>query len=217
MESKGPLPPEIYRRRRIGAIVIAVVVIALLIWGIVALVGGNEEETNTGRSTVTVASTSTITNTDSPSEPACEKGDLTVLAQLDQDVVEQGKNLPLIMKVTNSSDKACTAQLGAAHQRYEIYTKADNKAVWKSEICYTSDQNKEEVLQPGESRRYTVNWEGTRKNADGNCTDSAPRAEPGEYELYTVLNAQVGEPVTFQVVPKAKPSPKESQPPAPRG
>lgn len=217
MESKGPLPPEIYRRRRVGAIVITVVVVALLIWGIVALVGGNDDDKKPGQSTVTVASTSTFTNTNSPDEPRCKKGDLTVAAQLDQDVVEQGKNLPLIMKVTNSSDTACTAQLGAAHQRYEIYTKADHKAVWKSEICYTSSQNKEEALQPGESRRYTVNWEGTRKNADGNCTDSAPKVEPGEYQLYTVLNAQVGEPIDFQVVPKSKSSPKASQPPAPRG
>lgn len=217
MQTKGPLPPEIYRRRRIGAIVIAVVVIALLIWGIVALAGGKGKDDKSARSTVTVASTSTITNKKSSNEPDCKKGDLSIIAQLDQDAVEQGKNLPLIMKVTNSSDAACNAQLGAAHQRYEIYTKGEHKAVWKSEICFTSSQNKEEVLQPGESRRYTVNWEGTRQNADGNCTDTAPKADVGEYELYTVLNAQVGQPASFAVVPKAAPAPKPPVAPAPQG
>ena len=46
-----------------------------------------------------------------------------------------------------------------------------------------------------------MNWEGTRQNADGNCSAQAAPAGPGAYKLYTLLNAQMGEPATFNVVP----------------
>lgn len=47
LEPNGPLPPEIYWRRRILAIVVAVVVLVLIIWAAVALLGGGGEEPET--------------------------------------------------------------------------------------------------------------------------------------------------------------------------
>lgn len=202
-DQQGQLPPEIYRRRRIVAIAVIVVVVALIVWGIVAAVNkgdGDKDSSAAGSSTVTVSSTATVTEKPS-NAPDCVSGALKIEAQVGRPNVAQGNNLPLIMKITNTAKKACKAELGAAHQRYEIYTMKANRPVWKSEICYTSAENRKEVLQPGETRRFTVNWEGTRQNADGNCSPQAAPAGPGAYKLYTLLNAQMGEPATFNVVP----------------
>lgn len=201
-DQQGQLPPEIYRRRRIVAVAVIVVVLALIVWGIVAAVnkGGKNNSSTAGSSTVTVSSTATVTEKPS-NAPDCAAGALKIEAQVGRPNVAQGNNLPLIMKITNTSKKACKAELGAAHQRYEVYTMKANRPVWKSEICYTSAENRKEVLDPGETRRFTVNWEGTRQNADGNCSAQAAPAGPGAYKLYTLLNAQMGEPATFNVVP----------------
>ena len=201
-DQQGQLPPEIYRRRRIVAVAVIVVVLALIVWGIVAAVnkGGKKNSSTAGSSTVTVSSTATVTEKPS-NAPDCAAGALKIEAQVGRPNVAQGNNLPLIMKITNTSKKACKAELGAAHQRYEVYTMKANRPVWKSEICYTSAENRKEVLDPGETRRFTVNWEGTRQNADGNCSAQAAPAGPGAYKLYTLLNAQMGEPATFNVVP----------------
>ncbi|WQD13537.1 MAG: hypothetical protein U1U88_001818 [Lawsonella clevelandensis] len=81
--------------------------------------------------------------TEKPSNaPDCAAGALKIEAQVGRPNVAQGNNLPLIMKITNTSKKACKAEFGAAHQRYEVYTMKANRPVWKSEICYTSAENR---------------------------------------------------------------------------
>ncbi len=153
--------------------------VILIVWGVVKAVnkGGDKNSSATGPSTVTVSSTAMVTEKPS-NAPECASGALKIEAQVGRPNVAQGNNLPLIMKITNTSKKACKAELGAAHQRYEIYTMKANRPVWKSEICYTSAENRKEVLEPGETRRFTVNWEGTRQNADGNCSAQAAPVGP---------------------------------------
>lgn len=198
-----PLPREIYRRRRVVALVLLVVVIALLAWGISALVKKSSGSSHQAApSTVVVSTTSTHTQKPAPAGPACDPSVVAIEAQVNDATVVQGSQFPLILKVTNSSDAACSVDVGASQQRYEVYTAEEGAPVWKSEICYTSDETKVETLQPGESRRYTVNWEGTRRNADGDCSSSAPTAAPGSYQLYTRLGDHASEPVIFTVTPR---------------
>lgn len=198
-DQQGQLPPEIYRRRRLVAIIAIVIVVILIVWGIVAAVTKHKDgKDDAGSSTVT--STSTVAEKDSNAAD-CSSDDLQFEAQVGRPNVAQGNDLPLIMKITNKSKKSCKAEMGAAHQRYEIYTIKANRPVWKSEICYTSAEDRKEVLAPNESRRFTVSWEGTRQNSDGNCSAQAAAVVPGAYKLYTLLDSEMGEPATFNVLP----------------
>jgi len=59
LEPTGPLPPEIYWRRRVLALGVAVVVLALVIWLVVSLTGGDEAEPEPTAAEVSTSATTT--------------------------------------------------------------------------------------------------------------------------------------------------------------
>ncbi|WP_050063602.1 hypothetical protein [Rhodococcus sp. RD6.2] len=71
MEPSGPLPPEIYRRRRWLAIGAAVVALVLLIWIVSAVRGGGDDEATDAAA---ASASLTTTTTASPSTSASESG-----------------------------------------------------------------------------------------------------------------------------------------------
>ncbi|MGX6510508.1 hypothetical protein [Rhodococcus sp. SJ-2] len=73
-EPNGPLPPEIYWRRRVLAIVVAVVVLALVIWAVLAFTGGDDPETEPAASGTTMSETTTTTPDGSGVEAGAETG-----------------------------------------------------------------------------------------------------------------------------------------------
>ncbi|NLU62613.1 hypothetical protein HCA61_10075 [Rhodococcus sp. HNM0563] len=73
-EPNGPLPPEIYWRRRVLAIVVAVVVLALVIWAVLAFTGGDDPETEPAASGTTMSETTATTPDGSGVEAGAETG-----------------------------------------------------------------------------------------------------------------------------------------------
>ncbi|MEE2058746.1 hypothetical protein [Rhodococcus artemisiae] len=73
-EPNGPLPPEIYWRRRVLAIVVAVVVLALVIWAVLAFTSGDDPETEPAASETTMSETATTTPDGSGVEAGAETG-----------------------------------------------------------------------------------------------------------------------------------------------
>ncbi|EME24002.1 hypothetical protein G419_00575 [Rhodococcus triatomae BKS 15-14] len=73
MEPSGPLPPEIYRRRRWLAIGAAVVALVLLIWIVSALRGGDDDQA-TDAAAASSSLSVTTTASASSSTPASESG-----------------------------------------------------------------------------------------------------------------------------------------------
>ncbi|MGW4477491.1 hypothetical protein [Rhodococcus triatomae] len=73
MEPSGPLPPEIYRRRRWLAIGAAVVALVLLIWIVSALRGGDDDQA-TDAAAASSSLSVTTTASASSSAPASESG-----------------------------------------------------------------------------------------------------------------------------------------------
>ncbi|EOM75236.1 hypothetical protein DW322_02095 [Rhodococcus rhodnii] len=61
LEPRGPLPPEIYWRRRVVAIAAAVVTLLLVVWGIAALGGGSDSEATAETAETTALPTATST------------------------------------------------------------------------------------------------------------------------------------------------------------
>ncbi len=73
LEPTGPLPPEIYRRRRVLAITVVVVVLALVVWLVVALTGGSDAEPEPAAAESTL--TSTTSSPDTSAENASDESD----------------------------------------------------------------------------------------------------------------------------------------------
>ncbi|WP_213932548.1 hypothetical protein [Rhodococcus sp. B50] len=59
LEPTGPLPPEIYWRRRVLAIGVSVVVLALVIWLVLAFTGGDDPDPKPAAAEVTTSATTT--------------------------------------------------------------------------------------------------------------------------------------------------------------
>lgn len=70
LEPTGPLPPEIYWRRRVLAIGVSVVVLALVIWLVVALTGGDDPDPNPEPVAAEVTTSATTTAADASAEAA---------------------------------------------------------------------------------------------------------------------------------------------------
>ncbi|UTM37693.1 hypothetical protein MX572_02390 [Rhodococcus pyridinivorans] len=70
LEPTGPLPPEIYWRRRILAIGVSVVVLALVIWLVVALTGGDDPDQNPEPAAAEVTTSATTTAADASADAA---------------------------------------------------------------------------------------------------------------------------------------------------
>ncbi|MCD2110523.1 hypothetical protein LQ384_05390 [Rhodococcus rhodochrous] len=70
LEPTGPLPPEIYWRRRILAIGVSVVVLVLVIWLVVALTGGEDPDQNPEPAAAEVTTSATTTAADASADAA---------------------------------------------------------------------------------------------------------------------------------------------------
>lgn len=76
LEPNGPLPPEIYRRRRILAISVVVVVLALVVWLVIALTGGGDDpQPEPAASQSTISTTTTTGSADPSAKPASSSAD----------------------------------------------------------------------------------------------------------------------------------------------
>ncbi len=70
LEPTGPLPPEIYWRRRLLAIGVSVVVLALVVWLVLALTGGDGGEAEPEPAAAEVTTSATTTAADASAEAA---------------------------------------------------------------------------------------------------------------------------------------------------
>ena len=70
LEPTGPLPPEIYWRRRVLAIGVSVVVLALVVWLVLALTGGDDPDPNPEPAAAEVSTSATTTAADASADAA---------------------------------------------------------------------------------------------------------------------------------------------------
>ena len=78
MTNQRPLPDEIYVRRRVGALVILLVLVALVIWGLSAVAkSGNSSGDGSDAAVSTSVSTASVTPVTEPTVPAPEDAEST--------------------------------------------------------------------------------------------------------------------------------------------
>lgn len=163
----GPLPPEVYWRRRIvlGVGVLAVILIIVLI--IVRPGNGDPAEQPT-------PDPQTSESAEPGDEPgaggeaaACTVSQVSVTPVTDAEVYPAGQQPLLSLTLLNTGTAPCTVQAGSDVQSYVITSGSDS--IWSSTDCQEPGVAAEVTLEPGEPLPSTpFAWSRTRSSA-GDC------------------------------------------------
>jgi hypothetical protein len=240
LEPHGPLPPQIYWRRRGLALGIALLVIALLVGLGIALFGGSRSASNTAK-TESIATpqpenkTPVIPPAESSPEPTptptsavapppvlqagddCPDSNLAIkgVANAPQYVI--GDQPKFTMVVTNIGLVACKRDVGAAVLAAYVYS-LDNKRLWSNLDCAPSNETLVKTFNPGEQVTTEVTWTGM--GSAPQCPLPREPIGPGTYNLVVQLGNVRSAAVPFILAdappPVAEPAPPAGEvPPAP--
>ncbi len=243
LEPHGPLPSQIYWRRRALAIGVGVVVVAIVA-AIAFLVVSN----STGDSKTASASTSAAPPTPLPGEnpevktpvqppaqqmppptptpsaavtppPVLKEGDdcpdstLAVKGITSQPDFVVGDQPKFTMVVTNIGLVACKRDVGAAVLAAYVYS-LNNERLWSNLDCAPSNETLVKTFSPGEQVTTEVTWTGM--GSAPNCPLPRQPIGPGTYNLVVQLGNLRSAAVPFILAdPAAAPPPGEEPPPPP--
>ncbi|MCY1157567.1 MAG: hypothetical protein MOP51_588 [Citricoccus sp.] len=224
-----PQSPEVYRRRRIVALVLVVLVLALvvgLVGWIVSLFrpGGDEQPGNPGGhdtpSVTAPASPVGTGGTDAPDsagqatgeptgEPsasaspsategsigatACQPGDLVISAATDRQSYPEGEDPVLELRVDNTGDEPCEANLGTSQQVFTVYSGSDR--IFSTQDCQVEGDDAMMEISPDEQERSRFSWPRVR-SAPG-CAEVGSEPRSGTYRLEVSLGELTAQPVSF--------------------
>jgi hypothetical protein len=205
----GPQPPGVYWVRR----AVAVVVLLVLILGVRWLLTGRSGDSDTPVAAPTTSSSASPTSASpaaSSAQPsasatsaspkptgtavaACTKDQITVTASTDAASYPVGSTPRLRMKIENTSDKACTRDIGAPQN--ELVITSGSVRVWSSDDCNPGGTAQVVTMAPGQSYSVSVTWLGHLSKKG--CPANQPIASKGTYKL-TGRNGDVtSAPATF--------------------
>ncbi|AWB93572.1 hypothetical protein C3E78_15885 [Aeromicrobium chenweiae] len=191
-------------------------VLIALVWVVLQLVGGGDDEKPAARPTAT-ATTPTVaptpetkTNglvdvalvTDSaPCDPETVRITPSVRpGQLARTTVEIG------LVVSSSATSACTLKPADADAIAVI--SANGTAVWDSTVCKVSPLTDPVALTPGWSTMTSVTWTG--RGSGSTCTSKQDYASPGKYSVQ--IGTLGGEPGKATFTLEARPRPARTTP-----
>lgn len=212
-------------RRRVAALVILLVVVALLVWGLTAFArsGKNDETENTPETVSEAPSTTLATeptvqlsdesttseSTTSPTKPSeetaaapvkkgtCELADLEIKASSNQPSYAVGVQPVFYMEVENPTDTDCVIDLDDNLLRFEVYDMATNNRIWSDTDCYPPVAAGDVEFAPGEKRRWEARWSVTASQP-GQC-DNRPEVKAGSYFLHGVIGDNASDASPFNI------------------
>lgn len=231
-----PQSPEVYRRRRIVALVLLVLVLVLLV-GLVGWIislfrpGGGEQPGNPGgheapsvTAPASTASPAVTGDTETPdasgdtsgeasgeptddpsaasspsstegtlSADACQPGDLVISAATDRQSYPEGEDPVLELRVDNTGDRPCEANLGTSQQVFTVYSGSDR--IFSTEDCQVDGDDAMMEIHPDEQERSRFTWSRVRSAPDCAEVGAAPRS--GTYRLEVSLGELTAQPVSF--------------------
>jgi hypothetical protein len=193
---RGPLPPEVYWRRRLALLGALVLVLIVAAYSCsrgdakgatpVAKTSGAPPTTSppsetpkpTPKASATPKATAKPTPTANPAA-LCPDAAIGVAATADRKRYGASQRPVLTLTVTNKGKVACTRDLG--QQARELRLTSGNDRVWSSDDCSPGGTADRVVLKPGEKRTFTVTWSRRRSKPD--CPGGQPVAKPGAYRV----------------------------------
>ncbi|MGX1767577.1 hypothetical protein ACWIE7_04670 [Dietzia sp. NPDC055343] len=215
-EPQGPLPREVYVRRRVAAVVVAVVVVLAVVVALFlasrdtgtdtqATADGGDPDTSEAAET-TETSTTEPTESDKPDDDGGASRGRCADEDLRLDVWPAGPNVPVgeevrfFVNVLNTSETTCDRDLSEAPLSFEVYRLDDNTKVWSSIDCTTPRDEDEVELRPNEPEPRQIDWSG-RRSAEGACAESdRTPVEVGSYQVYALVGNVFSPAATFNVV-----------------
>ena len=184
-------------RRRIVALLVLLALVAGVVWGVSALVRtltaqGAEADTasaeDAGASAAasaaddSAASSAGVAAQEEPAGPVdpgkCSPRDLDVRLS-----ATPGQPTSFAVTLTNRGEVACLLDAGAASLVLTVHSGEDR--VWSSGDCVAAPEERELLLDAGDSTETEIRWDGTR-SAKG-CPGGQGAAQPGSYRVAATL------------------------------
>ena len=199
------IPPHILRRRRIVAGVILLALLALIGWGIWALVGLflPDDDQVSPTPEPTTSESGQPSPSDSPSDQeseqaadACDPQVLSLAGATDQDAYPADEFRTFTMTITHDGDELCDASLGTDEQNFMVED-AEGQYVFSTRACQVEPQSQVVEMEPGQSESVDFQWE--RVGTDEDCQTIAEDISAGEYRLIVGMGEQTADPVTFEL------------------
>jgi hypothetical protein len=242
LEPKGPLPTQIYWRRRALAIGIGVVVVAIVAAIAILVVSNSTGDTKTPTSSAAAPTPLPGENpevktpvqppaqlapppTPTPSAavtppPVLKEGDdcpdstLAVKGITNQPDFVVGDQPKFTMVVTNIGLVACKRDVGAAVLAAYVYS-LNNDRLWSNLDCAPSNETLVKTFNPGEQVTTEVTWTGM--GSAPNCPLPRQPIGPGTYNLVVQLGNLRSAAVPFVLAEPTAPAPGDAPPPPPEG
>ncbi|MFQ6330348.1 MULTISPECIES: hypothetical protein [unclassified Nocardia] len=212
LEPNGPLPPEIYWRRRVLAIGVLVVALALVIWLVVMFARGGDSPVSAkaaaSSSSVTKAAegssvkpstsaessapkasgSASATPSGSPvAQGQCPDQSLAVRVTVEQPTYKIGETPVFGIVITNISTSPCSRDVGSGLQQVSVLTLDGQRRLWSSTDCYPDGQPDVRTLNRGEQAAFTVTWSGS--TSQPNCAGDRVPVPAGAYAVVAQLGS----------------------------
>ncbi|MCM6772838.1 hypothetical protein NDR87_05740 [Nocardia sp. CDC159] len=220
LEPTGPLPPEIYWRRRLLAIAALVVALALLIWLAVFLLRGNGKSADkpaaaTSSSAVakpaggpgTTASSTAETGTAKPaptanatasgSPPQCPDQSLALKVTVAQPNYKSGEQPVFRIVITNISTAACSRDVGSGLQQVSVTSLDGQHRLWANTDCDQGGPADMRTLGGGQQAEFTLTWSGT--TSQPSCAGERVPVPPGGYAVVAQFGSVRSAPEPFNI------------------
>ena len=216
-EPEGPLPREVYVRRRVAAVAVAVVAVLAVVLALFLAsrdTGTDTQETaangdpdssenaedSEGSEDDETSPTETTARDGGASRGRCVDEDLRLDVWPAEPNVPEGQDVRFFVNVMNTADSTCDRDLAEPPLSFEVYRLDDNTKVWSSIDCTTPREEDEVELRPDEPQPRQIDWTG-RRSAEGACAeaDRTP-VEPGSYQVYALIGSVFSPAATFNVV-----------------
>ena len=191
------LSPEIYRRRRIAAL-LALVLLGILVWAATTAIGSMFGGSTTPVASVSPSATPDQSSVVVESGAICPPGTVTVTALVgDSDGVNTfsfgAKQTPYIwFSLTNTNSADCTFNAGAKVQFFTILS--GEQTIWSSKDCDRANlEDAEVVLKAGETISSPAQpWEKVFSSSSGCGPDQAPVVTGGSsYHLKAEVSGEL--------------------------
>jgi hypothetical protein len=240
LEPHGPLPTQIYWRRRALAIGIGVVVVAIVAAIAILVVSNSTGDTKTEQSSSAAPPTplpgenpEVKTPVQPPAQQAPPPTPTPSAAVTPPPVLQEGDDCPdstlavkgitsqpdfvvgdqpkFTMVVTNIGLVSCKRDVGAAVLAAYVYS-LNNERLWSNLDCAPSNETLVKTFNPGEQVTTEVTWTGM--GSAPNCPLPRQPIGPGTYNLVVQLGNLRSAAVPFILAEPAAAPPGDAPPPA---
>ncbi|MCC3266236.1 hypothetical protein MUG94_00530 [Arthrobacter gengyunqii] len=219
-KAPGRPSPAVYRRRRIVAGILALLVVIGLIAGIIAVAGwlrGDDSasaadtvseatipgpESNqpgaanaSGAATAAPAPKPTATESAAAAPALCPAASVGVSATTDALSYAAGVTPVLTMTVTNTGAEPCDVNVGTSQMEFIVTSGSDR--IFSSEDCQQAGEDLFKTIEPNTVETAKFTWD--RQRSAPGCSEVASNPNPGTYTFTARLGDISSERTTFEL------------------